>query len=179
MATIYDVDANELIEKTVEELKKVDNIKPPAWAEFVKTGMHKQRHPVRPDWWYFRTAAVLRTVYMLGPIGVSKLRTKYGGKKDRGHKTEKVYKGSGSIIRKALQQLEEAGFVKTEKKSLRRGRIVTPQGQSFLDKIATQVRGPKKQVQKPKPKEEPKKHVVKGKPKEEKTEKEKHKKRNE
>ena len=89
MASIYDVNANELIEKVAEELKKISEIKPPAWASYVKTGVHKQRPPVEADWWFMRTAAILRSIYRLGPVGVSKLRTKYGGKKDRGHKEDK------------------------------------------------------------------------------------------
>lgn len=143
MPTIYDVDAQELIAKTAEELKKVPEIKAPVWAVFVKTGMHKQRPPVKSDWWYIRTASVLRTIYRLGPIGVSKLRTKYGGKKNRGVKKEHFFKGSGSILRKSLQQLEKAGFVKFAEKGVHKGRIITPKGRSFLDKIATHIHGAK------------------------------------
>ncbi len=139
MASIYDVNPNELIEKASEELKKNENIKPPEWAIYVKTGRHKERVPVKNDWWYTRTAAVLRTAYKYGPIGVSKLRVKYGGKKRRGHKPSRFYPGSGNIIRKALQQLEKAGFLKKDEKSKYKGRSITPQGKSFLDKIATQV----------------------------------------
>lgn len=157
MATVYDVDARELIEQTAEQLKKEEKIKPPAWASFVKTGVHKQRLPVNKDWWYVRSAALLRSVYMLGPIGVSKLRTKYGGKKDRGHKPEKVFKGSGSIIRTALQQLGQAGYVKKQLKGQRKGRIITPEGKSLLDSLATQIMGPKKPTKKAKPKKTKKK----------------------
>lgn len=143
MPTIYDVDAQELIENASEELKKMPEIKPPLWAAFVKTGMHKERPPVSDGWWYARTASVLRAIYRLGPIGVSKLRTKYGGKKNKGAKKEHFYKGSGSILRKSLQQLEKAGFVKLAEKSAHKGRVITPKGKSFLDKIAAQIQGAK------------------------------------
>ena len=106
MATIYDVDPSELIKKAASNLKKIDAIKEPSWAKFVKTGMSKERPPVELDWWYARAASVLRKVYILGPVGVSKLRRKYGGSKNRGVKPEHFYKGSGNIIRKILQQLE-------------------------------------------------------------------------
>ena len=139
MPTIYDADAQELILKTAEELRKVPEIKAPAWAPFVKTGMHKERPPVNEDWWYVRAASVLRTIYRSGPIGVSKLRTKYGGKKNRGTKKEHFFKGSGSILRKSLQQLEKAGFVKFADKGVHKGRIITPKGKSFLDRIAAQL----------------------------------------
>ena len=136
---MYEVDPQELIAKTAEELKKISEIKPPAWAPFVKTGMHKERPPVDDNWWYSRTASILRAIYRLGPVGVSKLRRKYGGRKNRGVKKEHFYKGSGSIIRKSLQQLEKAGFVKFAGKDVHKGRIITPKGKSFLDKIATQI----------------------------------------
>ena len=139
MATMYDADPQELILKAAEELKRVPEIKPPEWAAFVKTGVHKQRPPVNHDWWYMRAASVLRTIYRLGPVGVSKLRTKYGGKMNRGVKKEHSYKGSGSIIRKSLQQLEKAGFVKFAEKGVHKGRIITPKGKSFLDKIASKI----------------------------------------
>ena len=143
MTGIYDVEPNALIEKAAEELKKVDAIKPPTWSSYVKTGHFRQRPPIDRDWWYIRSAAILRAVYMLGPIGTQKLRTKYGGKKDRGHKTEHYFKGSGSIIRKILQQLEKAGFIKKGDKGVHKGRVITGAGTSFLHKAAKAIQGKK------------------------------------
>ena len=137
---MYDADAQELIIKAAEELKKIPEIKPPVWATFVKTGMHKERPPVDSGWWYIRAASVLRTIYRLGPVGVSKLRTKYGGKKNRGVKKEHFFRGSGNILRKCLQQLEKAGFVKFAEKGVHKGRAITPKGRSFLDKIANNLK---------------------------------------
>ena len=134
MATIYDKDTNELIAKASEELKKV--IKAPEWAQFVKTGVHKERPPVEKDWFYKRAAAILRSVYIKCPIGTNKLRIKYGGRKNRGYAPEKFYRGSGNIIRKALQQLEEAGLIKKAEKGVHKGRMITPKGKSFLDKLS-------------------------------------------
>ena len=141
MTTMYDVDPQELVTKAAEQLKKVPEIKAPAWAPFAKTGTHKERPPVNDDWWYIRSASVLRTIYRLGPVGVSKLRTKYGGKKNRGVKKEHFFKGSGSILRKSMQQLEKAGLIKFVEKGVHKGRVITPKGKSFLDKIATQIHG--------------------------------------
>jgi small subunit ribosomal protein S19e len=139
MASVYDVDPSELINKAAEELKKNENIKQPSWAGFVKTGVHRERAPLRLDWWYVRVAAVLRTLYTSSPIGVSKLRIKYGGRKRRGYRPPHFYKGSGNILRKVLQQLEKAGFAKKEEKAEHRGRVITKEGKSFLDKLATQI----------------------------------------
>ena len=140
MANIYEVTPSELIEKTAEELKKIPEIKAPDWAEFVKTGMHKERPPLRKDWWHVRAAAVLRWVHIRGPVGVSKLRTRFGGKKNRGVKPDRFYKASGNIIRKALQQLEAAGLVKNKDDSVRKGRVTTPKGISLLEKTAGKIR---------------------------------------
>jgi len=136
MATVYDVPPNILIERVAEKLKEMKEFEPPSWAKYVKTGVHKERAPEREDWWFVRVAAVFRKVYINGPVGIERLRTAYGGRKNRGVKPEKFRKGSGAIIRKALQQLESAGFVEKTKD----GRIVTPKGRSFLDKIATEIK---------------------------------------
>ena len=136
MTNAYDVPAANLISKVAENLKANDKITPPEWAAHVKTGVHKDLPPADSDWWYTRCAAVLRTVYMQGPVGVERMRSIYGGKKDRGSNPYKKAKGSGSIARVALQQLEEAGFVRT----LKSGRVVSSQGQSLLDNKAYEVK---------------------------------------
>jgi small subunit ribosomal protein S19e len=161
--TVYEVYPNELIEKVAEELKKIEEIKPPVWAAFAKTGVHKERAPLDVAWWYSRAAAVLRSVYVLGPIGVSKLRTKYGGKKRRGHKMAHFRKGSGSVIRKILQQLEKAQLIKFVEKGIHKGRIIAPKGKSLLDKTAIAIlkTKPKRAVKKP---EAPKEKKVEEKP---------------
>ncbi|MBI3035737.1 40S ribosomal protein S19, partial [Candidatus Woesearchaeota archaeon] len=61
----------------------------------------------------------------------------------RGAKKEHFFKGSGNILRKSLQQLEKAGFVKFAEKGVHKGRIATPKGKAFLDKIAAQIQGAK------------------------------------
>jgi len=134
MATIYDANTQELIKKAAEALK--DKIKAPEWSMFVKTGVSRERPPVEKDWWYMRAASILRKVYLLGPIGTNKLRVKYSGRKNRGYVPEKTFKGSGKIIRAILQQLEQGGFIKKEEKGVHKGRIITPQGKSFLDKLS-------------------------------------------
>ncbi|QQG38423.1 MAG: 30S ribosomal protein S19e [Candidatus Woesearchaeota archaeon] len=140
MATIRDVSISKLIEKAALALKDVKEIEPPSWAPYVKTGVSKERVPDNPEWWYYRTASVLAKVYRLGPIGVSKLRKKYGSKKNRGHKPGHFYKGSGNIVRKVLQQLEKAQFVKQAEKGVHKGRVITPKGKSFMDKLAKDVK---------------------------------------
>ena len=127
---MYDVSQQQLIEETAKDLAKA--IQKPEWAEYVKTGVHKERPPTRDDWWYIRAAAILRTIQLKGPIGVSKLRTKFGGLKNRGVQPSIFRKGSGSIVRHILQQLETAELIKQAEKGVHKGRITTPKGTSLL-----------------------------------------------
>ena len=147
MTHIQLVNPNELINQAAEELKKQKLVQPLDWSKFVKTGHHKERLPDNQDWWYYRAAAILKSIHKLGPVGTQKLRTKYGGRKRRGHKPEHFYKASGSIIRKILQQLEKAELIKQDQKGVHKGRILTPQGTSFLDKIAVQISKTKKKTE--------------------------------
>jgi len=138
LITPHDVPASKLIEKLANYLKEnVDEISPPSWASIVKTGAHVQRPPQNPDWWYIRCASLLRKIYVHGPIGVERLRAEYGGRKDYGVRPEHAAKAGGAIIRKALQQLETAGFVETFQK---RGRRVTKKGRKLLEELAEDVK---------------------------------------
>jgi small subunit ribosomal protein S19e len=135
MTTVYDVPADHIIRRVAEELKKRKEIVPPAWAAFAKTGVHKEMPPEDPDWWFTRAAAVLRRVYVDGPLGVERMRSFYGGKKNRGSRPNAFRKGSGSVLRKALQQLEAAGLILHDKT----GRRVSPEGMKFMDNLSQEV----------------------------------------
>lgn len=134
MTTVYDVKAQPLIEEVAEELK--EDFEAPEWTDFVKTGEDKERPPQQEDWYHIRSAAVLRKIYIEDGLGVSKLRTMFGGRKSNGHGPEHHGKASGKVIRTALQNLEEAGYVETEEGV---GRVLTEKGQSFLDQKSSEV----------------------------------------
>jgi len=138
LPTPYDVPPSVLIERLAKHLKEeVDEINPPSWTPFAKTGIHTQRPPRNPDWWFTRCSSILRKIYVKGPIGIEKLRSEYGGRLDRGAKPEHTRKGSGAIVRKALQQLQTAGLVKPLKNE---GRVVTSKGRQLLDRLATEIK---------------------------------------
>ena len=134
MPTVYDIPSSILIRRLAQDLKSRNEINPPEWAAFAKTGAHAERAPDDPDWWYVRCASVLRKVYLQGPIGTVKLRIQYGGKKRRGVKPNKFQRGSGAVVRTALQQLERAGFIK---KRGSKGREMTDIGRSYMDKLSS------------------------------------------
>jgi small subunit ribosomal protein S19e len=135
MAVVYDVPATVFVVKAGQKLKETGKVHAPEWAADVKTGTHRQFPPIQQDWWYTRCASILRRIYIDGPVGVQRLRSLYGGKKNRGVRPDRHERGSGSIIRDALQQLEKAGLVK----AIKGGRVVTPQGMAFLDGVATEM----------------------------------------
>ena len=139
MVTAQMVPAKILIKEIVEVLKSNEKIfTPPAWANYVKLGVNKQNAPEPgKDWWYVRVASILRKIYLQGPIGVIHLRKAYGGRKNRGSKPERTASGSGAIIRKAIHQLEKAGYISLIAGD---GRIVTPVGRSFVDSIAFKIK---------------------------------------
>lgn len=135
--TVYDVPATDLIMEVAKILKEeYHSISPPQGSRFWKTGIHRELPPMQDDWWYIRCAAILRKLYIYGPLGVSRLRTAFGGRHRRGVKPEHFAKGSGAIIRKALQQLEKAGLVEKVEKE---GRQVTNKGRSLLDRTAYKI----------------------------------------
>jgi small subunit ribosomal protein S19e len=138
--TLYDLEPGKFIAalaKRLEEQDMLDAFEMPAWAYFVKTSAARARPPADSKWWTIRAASILRQLYINGVVGVEKLRTKYGGRKDRGMKPKEFRKGSGKIIRIILQQAEKAGL--TEKvKDVRSGRRLTKKGKQMLDEVARQ-----------------------------------------
>jgi len=134
MATVYDVKAQPLIERIAEELE--EEIEMPDWAAYVKTGVNNEKSPEQDNWYQIRSAAILRQIYTNGPVGVSRLRTRYGDRRNNGHGPEHHAKASGKVIRTILQQLEENGYVETEEGE---GRKITKKGKSLLDSESAKI----------------------------------------
>lgn len=137
MPTVYDVPVDAFIARLALELKEgVEQVRPPLWAAYVKTGVHAERQPNSEDWWYVRAASILRKLYVKGPAGVSRISRAYGGRTGGRLAPGHARSGSSNIVRKILQQLEAAGLVTKNK----RGRVLTDKGRSLLDQVATDLR---------------------------------------
>jgi len=132
--TIFEKDPVKFIPALAKALKEIDAFKVPEWALYVKSGTSRERPPVDEDFWYIRAASILRQLYIKGVVGVGRLRTRYGSRKDRGGKPDKFRKSGGKIIRVILQQAEKAGLVEKISK-LQHGRRLTKIGRDFLDSI--------------------------------------------
>ena len=134
MSKVYEMPAGEYNSKLAEALKSYDVIKQPEWAMFVKTGIAKKRPPMEDDFWYKRAASILRQIYVHRVVGVNRLKTRYGSKKNRGMKPERFKKASGKMIRVLLQQCEGAGLLKKSSEIGRRaGRILTSEGKELME----------------------------------------------
>ena len=135
MADIRLMDPAKYNEALAAALKAEEMLQKPEWVDYVKTGLNKQRPTSDVDFWYKRAAGVLRQIYVRKVVGVERLRTRYGGRKDRGMQPATFAPAGGSIIRKILQQLDAAGL--TEKATgKRKGRQLTVKGKAFMEGIA-------------------------------------------
>lgn len=140
MTTVYELNPQEYNLKLAEALKSIPEFEIPSWSKFVKSGPSKERPIEDNDFWYKRAASVLRQIYKNKIVGVERLRTKYGSKKNRGGKPEEFRKASGKIIRTILQQSDKAGFTELAKeikgvKGKKPGRQLTEKGKEFLESI--------------------------------------------
>ncbi len=134
MANVYDVDGAALIKKTAEKLKEA-GIAKPNYIAFVKTGPSRERVPKQADFWYIRCASLLRQVYVNGPVGISRLRTRYGTRKAHVVHRQHHMRSGGSIIKDGFDALEKMNYIKKTPK----GRVITPTGKSFLDKLSNEL----------------------------------------
>ena len=143
MTTLHDVPADLLIEDLAQRLADNDSINAPEWADFAKTGTHREKPPEQADWWYIRCGAVLRKVAIKGPIGTNHMSQLFGGPKDRGVKPNRAVAGSRKVARTILQQLASAGYITDSFNTagtVTLGKVITPTGQSLLDESAHSVR---------------------------------------
>jgi len=130
MVSVLEAPTDELLKKVAEKLKSESAIVAPSWIAYTKSGAHAERKPQEKDFWHIRAASILRKLYIEKNVGVGRLRTWYGRGKSYGCAPEHHVDAGGSIIRKVMQQLELAGYIKKEKV----GRTLTAKGRTLLDK---------------------------------------------
>ena len=136
MTTVYDVPPDRLIEKLADRIKSEFKLTPPEWIENARTGTQTEVEPAQEDWWYVRTASLLRKIYINGPIGSDRLAEFYGGSKNRGAKPNKAVSSSRAIIRHILQEFDKAGLTT---KLPGKGRQISPIGVSVCNASAHEV----------------------------------------
>ncbi|MDH4123541.1 MAG: 30S ribosomal protein S19e [Thermoplasmata archaeon] len=136
MTTAFDVPAGLLIDRLASKLGDYESIKPPEWALFAKTGTHREKAPVRDDWWHVRAAAMMRKIYVKGSMGIERMSAEYGGRRDRGSAPYHAVRGSRKIAREVMKQLENSKLVKKDRG---KGRTLTGEGQSLVDNTSHEI----------------------------------------
>ncbi|MCL5419887.1 MAG: 40S ribosomal protein S19 [Candidatus Marsarchaeota archaeon] len=134
MANVLEVDGNAFIRLTAARLKAAE-VRKPGYVDYVKAGAGRERVPADPDFYFIRCASILRQVYLNGPIGISTLRTRYGNRKRHVVHRHHHLKAGGSVIKDSFDSLEKLGYIKKTE----HGRIITPAGKSFVDKISNEM----------------------------------------
>ena len=133
---VYEMPANEYNEQLAHALKQIPEFKQPEWNLFVKSGVAKVKPPQEKDFWHKRAASILRQIYIHNIVGVNKLRTRYGSKKNRGMKPERFRKASGKMIRVVLQQAESVELLEKQiEPGKKAGRKLTKKGRELLEGI--------------------------------------------
>ena len=135
-ANVREVPADAFVAKLAEHIQNNKIVEAPKWSELCKTGCLKQMPPNDYNWWYTRTASIVRQVYLHPGTSVEELKNRYGSNKNYGVAPKHFCQCSGKVIRTILQQLETAGYVKSGEV----GRNITPKGQKQLDLIAQEVK---------------------------------------
>ena len=134
MTDIKTIEAGKYNKILSEALKKIPEFNKPDWVDFVKSSTHKSRPIFEPDFWHKRSASILRQIYINEVVGVERLRTRYGGRKDRGMRPPEFRKSGGKIIRVILQQAESAGLLE-KVKGKKSGRKLTEKGKHLLENV--------------------------------------------
>ena len=93
---------------------------------------------------FYKAAAIARILYITKSksIGVGSLKSFFGKKMRRGVQPPKFMKAAGKIIREIVKQLKSNGYVEnygTKGNNVTFGLVLTKQGRTELDKIASKV----------------------------------------
>ena len=147
--TVLDVPSNAFINELASFFKEKNVIKLPKWSYLVKSSHANEVVPLDPDYMFYKAAAIARILYITKSkaIGVGSLKSFFGKKMRRGVEPPKFMKAAGKIIRELTKQLKANGYVEnygSKENAITYGMVLTKQGRTELDKIASKVMKGKK-----------------------------------
>ena len=142
--TVLDAPSNLFIKTLALFLKEKNVIKLPKWSYIVKSSHANEVVPLDPDYMFYKAAAIARILYVTKSksIGVGSLKSFFGKKMRRGVEPPKIMKAAGKIIREIVKQLKANGYVEnygTKGNAVTYGMVLTKQGRTELDKIASKI----------------------------------------
>ena len=102
--------------------------------------------PLDPDWFYTKSAAVCRTIYInkTNTLGIQTLKSMFGKKKRGSVKSPRFTTAGGKILREVVKQLKSAKYI-SNKFTVKDGEThsvglhLTPLGITELDKVASKI----------------------------------------
>ena len=147
--TVLDVPSNAFINELASFFKEKNVIKLPKWSYLVKSSHANEVVPLDPDYMFYKAAAIARILYITKSkaIGVGSLKSFFGKKMRWGVEPPKFMKAAGKIIRELTKQLKANGYVENygaKGNEVTYGMVLTKQGRTELDKIASKVMKGKK-----------------------------------
>ena len=147
--TVLDVPSNAFINELASFFKEKNVIKLPKWSYLVKSSHANEVVPLDPDYMFYKAAAIARILYITKSkaIGVGSLKSFFGKKMRRGVEPPKFMKAAGKLIRELTKQLKANGYVENygaKGNEVTYGMVLTKQGRTELDKIASKVMKGKK-----------------------------------
>ena len=136
--TVKDVPAADFIKACAEFLKRQPKFDVPKYHDIVKTGTQREYAPYDEDWFFVRSASILRKVYLRKGTGVGALKKWYGGSSGNHRGTRKAHftTASGAIIRKAMLELEKLEMMEHCEDG---GREISSKGRAEMDRIAGNI----------------------------------------
>merc|ERR1719348_148120 len=147
---MFDTPSNKLISEIATYLEQNDKLTLPKYVDIMKTSSGKENSPQQKNWYYTRTASILRKIaintesdldYSVDErkpkmhkaftqeknLTVTKLSSMYGCKKNRGCRPGKKVRSYRSLIVMILKDLEKLNYINNEKNL-----TLTNDGQSFI-----------------------------------------------
>merc|ERR1711868_260315 len=99
MVCVKDVNQSDYVVALAAFFKKQGKMNVPKWTDYGKTNTGRQLSPHDQDWFYIRTAAIARQLYIKGVVGVGRFSKMYGMGINNGMRPGQYRTGNGHIAR--------------------------------------------------------------------------------
>merc|ERR1712080_734046 len=97
MVCVKDVNQSDFVVALAAFFKKQGRMSIPKWSDYGKTNTAKEMGPDDADWFYIRTAAVARQLYIRGTVGVGTFAKIYSTNVNRGVRPGKYRSGTATL----------------------------------------------------------------------------------
>jgi small subunit ribosomal protein S19e len=108
---IHEVRAGAFNETLKCYLKDSGKLKLPVDWDIIKTGRGRERAPEDDDWYYLRTAAVVRQLALSETVTIAAIARRYGNWKNRGVRPSKFVECDESLCCSVFDNLEDMRWV--------------------------------------------------------------------